>query len=76
MSKPTHFTEQTTIQKYVIDLLRGVGWQYVPAVGLHRKRIDVLLNEDLTKALIRLNPCIAEKPERADCRSGNAFQLP
>jgi type I restriction enzyme R subunit len=38
----------------------------MPPDELRRKTTDILVNNDLTEALVKLNPCIAEKPERAD----------
>ena len=66
MPNKSPFTEQTTVQDYIIDLLRGAGWEYVPPEELPRQPTDVLVNQHLVDALIKLNPCIAEKPERAD----------
>lgn len=48
------------------QLSKGLGWKYQPASGLHRSTTDVLLESDLRAALVRLNPEIAERPERAD----------
>lgn len=47
-------------------LARGQGWVYKPADKLHRSTQDVLLEDELRAALIRLNPEIAEQPDRAD----------
>jgi type I restriction enzyme R subunit len=66
MHETTKFTEKTTVQDYVVDLLQHAGWQYMPPDELRRKTTDILVNNDLTEALVKLNPCIAEKPERAD----------
>jgi type I restriction enzyme R subunit len=44
----------------------GAGWQFVPAVELPRRINEVFIEEYTRQALIRLNPAIAEKPERAD----------
>ncbi|HOU00820.1 MAG TPA: type I restriction endonuclease, partial [Anaerolineaceae bacterium] len=48
------------------QLARGQGWVYKPADKLHRSTQDVLLEDELRAALIRLNPEIAEQPDRAD----------
>jgi len=45
---------------------KGVGWHYVPAIDLPRRINDVFIEKYLRESLIRLNPSIAEKPERAD----------
>jgi type I restriction enzyme R subunit len=41
-------------------------FRYVPADGLQRSYSDVFIAEELRAALIRLNPCIAQEPERAE----------
>jgi len=68
MPETAKFTEQATVQDYIIDLLCGAGWIYIPKEKMKKERqpTDILVYEHLTEALIRLNPCIAEKPERAD----------
>lgn len=47
-------------------LAAGLGWQFIPADQLPRTFNDVLIEAHLRQALIRLNPEIAEKPDRAD----------
>jgi type I restriction enzyme, R subunit len=42
------------------------GWVYVPALELGRAAGDVLVEPELRAALARLNPEIAEQPDRAD----------
>ncbi|RMH78114.1 MAG: type I restriction endonuclease subunit R, partial [Calditrichaeota bacterium] len=44
----------------------GAGWHYLPAVELPRRVQDVFIEDYLRQALIRLNPSIAARPERAD----------
>ncbi|MCI0397747.1 MAG: HsdR family type I site-specific deoxyribonuclease [Chloroflexi bacterium] len=44
----------------------GLGWRYVPADRLPRRPHEVLVEAYLRQALIRLNPEIAARPERAD----------
>ena len=48
------------------QLAKGLGWVYKSADKLHRVPTDVLLEDELRAALIRLNPEIAERPERAN----------
>lgn len=43
-----------------------VKWRYVQSELLQREITDVLLEKELTTALCRLNPEIAEQPERAE----------
>ena len=45
---------------------RGVGWHYVPVLALHRRINEVFVEEFVRAALIRLNPVIAARPERAE----------
>ena len=45
---------------------RGAGWHFVPPANLPRRLNDVLVEEQVRDALIRLNPTIAAQPERAD----------
>ena len=47
-------------------LAAGLGWRFIPADQLPRDFNDVLVEAHLREALIRLNPEIAEKPDRAD----------
>jgi type I restriction enzyme R subunit len=44
----------------------SLGWQYIPSGQLPRRETDVLVEQYLRDALIRLNPEIAAQPERAD----------
>jgi type I restriction enzyme R subunit len=44
----------------------GTGWYFVPAVDLPRRINDVFVEDHVRQALMRLNPSISEKPERAD----------
>lgn len=44
----------------------GLGWRFVPGNVLPRQQTDVLVEGWLREALIRLNPEIAEQPDRAD----------
>ena len=60
------FNEDNTVEKMVISTLQKTGWTYIPAENLPRAYSDVLVEPMLKDALIRLNPCIAENPSRAD----------
>jgi type I restriction enzyme R subunit len=44
----------------------GLQWQYLPATSLLREQTEILLESELKKALIRINPDIARQPDRAD----------
>ena len=76
------FNELNSVEHYIIHQLSGVNlnsnevkepkvvysaqWQYKSAADLNRSVNEVLLEKELTEALIRLNPEIAAKPELAD----------
>ena len=59
------FTE-ADFENMVCDTLSKNGWKYIPAEELPRAYSDVLVEPMVKKALIRLNPVIAEDPSRAD----------
>ncbi len=44
----------------------GVQWEYLPATELPREVTEVMVETDVKKALVSLNPEIAALPERAD----------
>ncbi|KAA6332776.1 Type I restriction enzyme EcoR124II R protein, partial [termite gut metagenome] len=44
----------------------GLQWHYLPASSLLREQTEVLVESELKKALIRINPFIAQQPDRAD----------
>lgn len=60
------FNEDNTIEKMVIESLKNVGWEYIPAEELPRQFNDVMIEPMVKDALIRLNPEIAVEPSRAD----------
>lgn len=60
------FNEDNTIEKMVLDTLQHNGWKYIPAENLDRRYSDVMVESMVKEALIRLNPEIAEIPDRAD----------
>ena len=47
-------------------LLSGLGWHYLAAENLPRQISDVMVEPFVREALIRLNPEIADSPDRAD----------
>ena len=49
-----------------IDALSARGWKYVEPESLPRQFDDVMVEQMVKDALIRLNPVIAEEPSRAD----------
>ncbi|MEQ9220242.1 MAG: HsdR family type I site-specific deoxyribonuclease [Cyclobacteriaceae bacterium] len=75
------FNEFNSVENYIIYQLTGINlnsdvqepkekyglsWEYQPTSTLDRSVNEVLLESDLKKALIRLNPEITNHPELAD----------
>jgi type I restriction enzyme, R subunit len=46
--------------------ISGLGWHFLSAANLPRKPHEVLVEDHLSEALIRLNPSIAAQPDRVD----------
>jgi type I restriction enzyme R subunit len=44
----------------------GLGWHFLSAANLPRQPQEILVEDHLREALIRLNPSIAAEPDRAD----------
>ncbi len=59
---------ERTVQDAVLDRLRqpDLGWAYVPAHALPRQPQQVMIEQDVVDALVRLNPAIAEEPDRVN----------
>jgi type I restriction enzyme R subunit len=57
-----------SVQEALVDRLTkaDMGWTSVPGDNLPREFDEVLIESEVRDALIRLNPVIAERPERAD----------
>lgn len=60
------FNEANTVEQMVLDEATKLGWAYVPFKGLPRQKHEVLVEAKVRDALNRLNPEIAEQPDRAD----------
>lgn len=60
------FNESNTVEAFIRDRVRSLGWALVDSVVLDRQPHEVLVERRVREALIRLNPSIAERPERAD----------
>lgn len=60
------FNESNTVEAFIRDLLKSIGWTLIDRETLPRQQQDVLVESLLREALVRLNPTIAERPERAD----------
>jgi type I restriction enzyme R subunit len=60
------FNEANAVRDLVRDQAVLGGWTFVPGVDLARENTDVLVESELRDALVRLNPAIAEQPDRAE----------
>lgn len=60
------FNESNTVEAFIRDCLKALGWEFIDAASLSRQPQEVLVEDHLRDALVRLNPTIAECPERAD----------
>lgn len=62
------FNEANAVRDAIRDhLVRpGQGWKYISRTKLQRAENEVFVTKDLIEALIRLNPEIAEQPDRAE----------
>jgi type I restriction enzyme R subunit len=60
------FTEQNAVENYIKNLLVPLGWSFVPSTELKRQESDVLLEESVKAALVRLNPEIKADPAKAE----------
>ncbi|MBR9802640.1 type I restriction endonuclease subunit R [bacterium] len=60
------FTEANTVEQMVLDACVSNGWTYAAGPTLSRQVSDVFVESSLRQALIKLNPEIAEQPDRAD----------
>lgn len=62
------FSESSTVQAWILDRLsrHDIGWTHVRGDDLTRPVDSVLVEEDVRDALVRLNPVIAEDPERVN----------
>ncbi|MCC6427079.1 MAG: HsdR family type I site-specific deoxyribonuclease [Phycisphaerales bacterium] len=60
------FNESNTVEAFTRDLVKSIGWTFVDRDTLPRQQHDVLVEAHLREALVRLNPTIADRPERAD----------
>jgi len=60
------FNEENSVENFIRDLLKNIGWRFVPRSELNRAESDILVEENLVNALVRLNPPVAENQNRAD----------
>ena len=62
----TVFSEASTVQGWLVARLMSLGWSHVPGQDLPRDVTDAICEPWLSDALMRLNPVMAEGPERVD----------
>src|ERR1700686_844254 len=65
------FTEANTVEQMILDAVSkkgsiGANWSYVYGPELPCQSGDVMVEAWLRESLIKLNPEIAEQPDRAD----------
>ena len=60
------FNEANTVRDGIRDYLKKTGYAYIPRYELPRKETDVFVEPYLVEALKKLNPEIAQQPDRAD----------
>ncbi len=58
--------DEQDLQCAIVEQLASLGWTHVPAHAMGRDVSAVLHEPDLVSALIKLNPAIAERPDRVD----------
>ncbi|PJE02323.1 type I restriction endonuclease subunit R [Mycobacterium sp.] len=61
-----HFNEANSVRDFVRDLIRCEDVQFLPGGQLPRSTSEVMLEQQVTDALIRLNPEIEAEPSRAE----------
>lgn len=57
----TGYTEKSTVQKGLIDLLVAEGWTYIAGADLPRTRQNVIVEQEVRDAFVRLNPSLAPR---------------
>ena len=59
---------ESSVQAALVDRLTqpDLGWTFVASKDLGRSDDSVLIEKDVAAALTRLNPAVADKPERVD----------
>lgn len=62
------FNEENTVENMILESLSqdSIGWVYMAHQDIPRNTSDVFVESMVRDALIRLNPEIAQEPERAD----------
>lgn len=62
----TGFSESSTVQTWLVERLKDLGWEHLPGSQLPRGKTDVLVEEWLIGTLKTLNPDIHGMPERVE----------
>ena len=60
------FSEANTVQAWLVDRLKSLGWEYVPGKDLPRERTDALCEEWVIEAIELLNPPVVGDEERVE----------
>ncbi|WP_031167867.1 type I restriction endonuclease subunit R [Streptosporangium roseum] len=62
------FNEANSVRDRIRDLLTGTdgGWRFTASSDLDRSELDILIEDEVSEALIRLNPDIAAEPDHVD----------
>ncbi|NEE27456.1 hypothetical protein G3M53_18565, partial [Streptomyces sp. SID7982] len=60
------FNEANSVRDFIRDRATPFGTQFVPGNELARTTDEVLLEDSVKGALIRLNPEIKAEPDKAD----------
>ncbi|HVA22159.1 MAG TPA: HsdR family type I site-specific deoxyribonuclease [Candidatus Micrarchaeia archaeon] len=63
---PAEDINESAVQDALVAKLSTLGWRFIRGEDLDRQYDDALIESDVAAALIRLNPVIAERPERAE----------
>ena len=60
------FSEQNTVQAWLIARLVELGWEHVPGAELPRTKTDPIIEEWAIEALELMNPALQGAPERVE----------
>jgi type I restriction enzyme R subunit len=60
------FNEQNSVEKYIKDLLSSLNWTFLNSSELKRQNTDIIVEESVRDALIRLNEEINIDPAKAE----------
>lgn len=60
------FSESSTVQTALVELLSGLGWTHRPGQSIERSLDAVLVESEVVAALVRLNPRVAQDAALVD----------